>query len=203
MHSIPRNDLETAKEVTLDSGRVRKHSADPQRDEPSGLPDPTRVTATIINARANMSTCTNKAFIGATKDGIDSCDNKMNKTRESTHFEAGERFPGPIRPKEALGHTIPRRVVSFHGSCESGKISPTPIRASSLYTIIFHMINGCARLIGPRTVTNSSRGRVRVVRNPLNVMAQLADVVRRNGASRGSVCTARGSRDPTLFTAGT
>ncbi|PKI31486.1 hypothetical protein CRG98_048123 [Punica granatum] len=52
-------------------------------------------------------------------------------------------------------------------------------------------------------MTNSSRWRVRVVRNPLNVMARLADVVRRNGASRSSVCTARGSRGLTLFTAGT
>ncbi|PKI40403.1 hypothetical protein CRG98_039207 [Punica granatum] len=39
----------------------------------------------------------------------------------------------------------------------------------------------CARLVGPRTVTTSSRGRVRVVRNPLNVMARLAEVVGGNG----------------------
>ncbi|PKI61338.1 hypothetical protein CRG98_018273 [Punica granatum] len=43
------------------------------------------------------------------------------------------------------------------------------------------MNGGCARLIGPRTVTTSSRGRVRVVRNPLNVMARLAEVVGENG----------------------
>ncbi|PKI34663.1 hypothetical protein CRG98_044946 [Punica granatum] len=36
---------------------------------------------------------------------------------------------------------------------------------------------GRARLVGPRIVTTSSRERVRVVRNPLNVMARLSDVV--------------------------
>ncbi|OWM77012.1 hypothetical protein CDL15_Pgr010100 [Punica granatum] len=51
--------------------------------------------------------------------------------------------------------------------------------------------DGCARLIDPRTVTTSSRGRVRVVRSPLNVMARLAKVVRGNGT--------RGDRDH-LFT---
>ncbi|OWM91591.1 hypothetical protein CDL15_Pgr022340 [Punica granatum] len=65
------------------------------------------------------------------------------------------------------------------------------------------MNDGCARLIGPRTVTTSSRGRVRVVRNPWNVMARLAEVVGRNGTSEGSVCTARGSRDPIVLVAGT
>ncbi|PKI32046.1 hypothetical protein CRG98_047563, partial [Punica granatum] len=55
---------------------------------------------------------------------------------------------------------------------------------------------GCARLVGPRTVTTSSRRRVRVVRNPLNVRARLAEVVGRNGMSEGSVCAARSSRDP-------
>ncbi|OWM76790.1 hypothetical protein CDL15_Pgr028308 [Punica granatum] len=64
------------------------------------------------------------------------------------------------------------------------------------------MNDGCARLIGPRTVTTSSRGRVRVVRNPWNVMARLAEVVGRNGTSEGSVCTARGSRDPIVLVAG-
>ncbi|OWM76835.1 hypothetical protein CDL15_Pgr016482 [Punica granatum] len=65
------------------------------------------------------------------------------------------------------------------------------------------MNGGCARLIGPRTVTTSSRERVRVVRNPWNVMARLAEVVGGNGTSGGSVCTARGSRDPNVLTAGT
>ncbi|PKI48746.1 hypothetical protein CRG98_030860 [Punica granatum] len=41
--------------------------------------------------------------------------------------------------------------------------------------------DGCARLIDPRTVTTSSRGRVRVVRSPLNVMARLAKVAREFG----------------------
>ncbi|PKI41504.1 hypothetical protein CRG98_038106 [Punica granatum] len=41
--------------------------------------------------------------------------------------------------------------------------------------------SGCARWIGSRIVTTSSRGRVRVVRNPLNVMARLAEVVEQNG----------------------
>ncbi|PKI47862.1 hypothetical protein CRG98_031736 [Punica granatum] len=48
------------------------------------------------------------------------------------------------------------------------------------------MNDGCARLIGPRTVTTSSRGRMRVVRNPWNVMARLAEVVGRNDTSEGS-----------------
>ncbi|OWM84383.1 hypothetical protein CDL15_Pgr017487 [Punica granatum] len=51
------------------------------------------------------------------------------------------------------------------------------------------MNGGCARLVGPRTVTTSSRGRVRVVRNPLNVMARLVKVVGRNGTRRGLACT--------------
>ncbi|PKI73017.1 hypothetical protein CRG98_006592 [Punica granatum] len=59
-----------------------------------------------------------------------------------------------------------------------------------------------SRLIGPRTVTTSSRGRVRVVRNPLNVVARLAKVVGRNGTSEGSVCTAKSSRDPIAPSAG-
>ncbi|OWM82734.1 hypothetical protein CDL15_Pgr024884 [Punica granatum] len=58
------------------------------------------------------------------------------------------------------------------------------------------MNNGCARLIGPRIVTTSSRGRVRVVRNPWNVMARLAEVVGRNGTSEGLVCAARGVSGP-------
>ncbi|PKI50349.1 hypothetical protein CRG98_029258 [Punica granatum] len=53
---------------------------------------------------------------------------------------------------------------------------------------------GCARLVGPRTVATSSRMRMRVVRNPLNVMARLAEVVGRNGTSKGSVCAARSFR---------
>ncbi|PKI42423.1 hypothetical protein CRG98_037189 [Punica granatum] len=65
------------------------------------------------------------------------------------------------------------------------------------------MNDSCARLTGPRTVTTSSRGRVRVVRNPWNMMARLAEVVGRNGTSEGSVCTARGSRDPIVLVAGT
>ncbi|OWM87087.1 hypothetical protein CDL15_Pgr008283 [Punica granatum] len=65
------------------------------------------------------------------------------------------------------------------------------------------MNDGCARLIGPRIVTTSSRGRVRVVRNPFDVMARLAEVVGRNGTSEGPVCTARGSRDPIVLAAGT
>ncbi|OWM77046.1 hypothetical protein CDL15_Pgr019845 [Punica granatum] len=43
------------------------------------------------------------------------------------------------------------------------------------------MNDGYARLIGPRTVTTSSRERVRVVRNPWNVMARLAEVMGGNG----------------------
>ncbi|OWM90781.1 hypothetical protein CDL15_Pgr002704 [Punica granatum] len=65
------------------------------------------------------------------------------------------------------------------------------------------MNDGCTRLIGPQTVTISSRGRVRVLRNPLNVMARLAEVVGRNGLSEGPMCTARGSRDPIVLAAGT
>ncbi|PKI77695.1 hypothetical protein CRG98_001925 [Punica granatum] len=44
---------------------------------------------------------------------------------------------------------------------------------------------GCARWIGPRILTTSSRGRVRVVRNPLNVMARLDKVLERNGTRGG------------------
>ncbi|OWM82752.1 hypothetical protein CDL15_Pgr008633 [Punica granatum] len=65
------------------------------------------------------------------------------------------------------------------------------------------MNDGCARLIGSRTVTTSSRGRVRVARNPLNMMARLAEAVGRNGTSEGSMCTARGPRDPIALSAGT
>ncbi|OWM82694.1 hypothetical protein CDL15_Pgr024846 [Punica granatum] len=65
------------------------------------------------------------------------------------------------------------------------------------------MNGGCARLIGPRIVTTSSRERVRVVRNPWNVTARLVEVVGRNGTSEGSVCTAKGSRDPIVLVAGT
>ncbi|PKI68498.1 hypothetical protein CRG98_011094 [Punica granatum] len=50
------------------------------------------------------------------------------------------------------------------------------------------MNDGCARFVGPRTVTTSSLGRVRVVRNPLDVMARLTEVVGRNGTWLESVC---------------
>ncbi|PKI71770.1 hypothetical protein CRG98_007836 [Punica granatum] len=58
------------------------------------------------------------------------------------------------------------------------------------------MDGGCARLIGPRIVTTNSRGRARVVRNPWNVMARLAEVVGRSGTSEGSMCAARGISRP-------
>ncbi|OWM75267.1 hypothetical protein CDL15_Pgr023788 [Punica granatum] len=65
------------------------------------------------------------------------------------------------------------------------------------------MNDGCARLIGPRTVTTSSRGRVRVVRNPLNVMARLAEVVGRNGTWLARCARLGRSRDPNVLAAGT
>ncbi|OWM82870.1 hypothetical protein CDL15_Pgr020316 [Punica granatum] len=65
------------------------------------------------------------------------------------------------------------------------------------------MNDGCARLIGPRTVTTSSRGRVRVVRNPLNVMARLGKVVERNGTRRGLGVHPVTSRDSIALAAGT
>ncbi|PKI32762.1 hypothetical protein CRG98_046847 [Punica granatum] len=43
---------------------------------------------------------------------------------------------------------------------------------------------GGARLNGSRHATTLSRGRVRVVRNPYEVMARLAMVVGRNGVPR-------------------
>ncbi|PKI73041.1 hypothetical protein CRG98_006536 [Punica granatum] len=49
---------------------------------------------------------------------------------------------------------------------------------------------GCARWYGSRTVATSSRGRVEVVRDPLNVMARLAEVVRENG-TRGNSAAPR------------
>ncbi|PKI55021.1 hypothetical protein CRG98_024586 [Punica granatum] len=55
---------------------------------------------------------------------------------------------------------------------------------------------GCARSVGPRTVTTSSRGRVRVVRNPLNVMARLTEVVGGNGTSGGVRCARPGVSGP-------
>ncbi|PKI44333.1 hypothetical protein CRG98_035274 [Punica granatum] len=58
------------------------------------------------------------------------------------------------------------------------------------------MNGGCARLIGPRTVTTSSRGRVRVVRNPLDVMARLREVVGGNGTSLRRGCTRLASLGP-------
>ncbi|OWM77016.1 hypothetical protein CDL15_Pgr010104 [Punica granatum] len=58
------------------------------------------------------------------------------------------------------------------------------------------MNGGCARLIGPRTVTTSSRGRVRVVRNPVNVMARLGEVVGGNGTSLRRGCTRLASLGP-------
>ncbi|PKI44056.1 hypothetical protein CRG98_035558, partial [Punica granatum] len=57
-----------------------------------------------------------------------------------------------------------------------------------------------ARSVGPRTVTTSSRGRVRVVRNPLNVMARLAEVVGRNGTWLARCVRLGGSRDPNVLT---
>ncbi|PKI73399.1 hypothetical protein CRG98_006169 [Punica granatum] len=58
------------------------------------------------------------------------------------------------------------------------------------------MNGGCARLIGPRTVTTSSRERMRVVRNPLNMMARLAEVVGGNGTSEGLRCARLGISGP-------
>ncbi|PKI48267.1 hypothetical protein CRG98_031341, partial [Punica granatum] len=58
------------------------------------------------------------------------------------------------------------------------------------------MNGGCARLIGPQIVTTSSRVRVRVVRNPLNVVARLGKVVGGNGTSLRRGCTRLASLGP-------
>ncbi|OWM68700.1 hypothetical protein CDL15_Pgr020640 [Punica granatum] len=70
--------------------------------------------------------------------------------------------------------SVPRPEQTRKCERKLGKNEENPVREKRVN-------GGCARLIGPRTVTTSSRGRVRVVRNPLNVMARLAEVVGRNG----------------------
>ncbi|PKI69969.1 hypothetical protein CRG98_009638, partial [Punica granatum] len=73
--------------------------------------------------------------------------------------------------------SVPRPEQTRKCERKLGKNEENPVREK--------LVNGgCARLIGPRTVTTSSRERVRVVRNPLNVMARLSEVVGRNGTSR-------------------
>ncbi|PKI59641.1 hypothetical protein CRG98_019978 [Punica granatum] len=56
----------------------------------------------------------------------------------------------------------------------------------------------CARSVGPRIVTTSSREGVRVVRNPWNVMARLAEVVGGNGTRGGLRCARLGVSGPDL-----
>ncbi|PKI37167.1 hypothetical protein CRG98_042441 [Punica granatum] len=70
--------------------------------------------------------------------------------------------------------SVPRPEQTRKCERKLGKNEENPVREKRVN-------GGCARLIGPRTVTASSRGRVRVVRNPLNVMARLAEVVEENG----------------------
>ncbi|PKI78401.1 hypothetical protein CRG98_001222 [Punica granatum] len=95
-------------------------------------------------------------------------------------------------PSLRLGREFPR----FDRGLD---VSLTPIRATSHHGR--HVIRTCN--MGSRTVIASSRGRVRLVRNPLNVMARLAKVVEGNGTSGELGAPDGGSRDPTLFTAGT
>ncbi|PKI34042.1 hypothetical protein CRG98_040617 [Punica granatum] len=74
---------------------------------------------------------------------------------------------------------VPRPEQTRKRERKIGKNVRNPVREK-------RMNDGCARLIGPQTVITSSRGRVRVVRNPWNVMARLAEVVGRNGTSEDS-----------------
>ncbi|PKI68910.1 hypothetical protein CRG98_010703 [Punica granatum] len=55
----------------------------------------------------------------------------------------------------------------------------------------------------PSDRDHSSRGRVRVLRNPLSVMARLAKVVGRNGTCRGLGAHSVMSKDPIALVAGT
>ncbi|PKI53552.1 hypothetical protein CRG98_026053 [Punica granatum] len=71
--------------------------------------------------------------------------------------------------------------------CGPRELSATPLKGSR-----------CARWYGSRTVTTSSRGRVRVMRDPLNVMARLAKVVGGNGTCGGRMHT-RGVLETRLF----
>ncbi|OWM66497.1 hypothetical protein CDL15_Pgr013714 [Punica granatum] len=64
--------------------------------------------------------------------------------------------------------SVPRPEQTRKCERKLGKNEENPVREKRVN-------GGCARLIGPRTVTTSSRGRVRVVRNPLDVMARLAE----------------------------
>ncbi|PKI68250.1 hypothetical protein CRG98_011330, partial [Punica granatum] len=66
--------------------------------------------------------------------------------------------------------SVPRPEQTRKCERKFGKNERNPVREKRVN-------DGCARLVGPRTVTTSSPGRVRVVRNPLNVMARLAEVV--------------------------
>ncbi|PKI31387.1 hypothetical protein CRG98_048222, partial [Punica granatum] len=79
--------------------------------------------------------------------------------------------------------SVPRPEQTRKCETKFGENERNPVREK-------RMNDGCARLVGPRTVTTSSRGRGRVVRNPLNMMARLAEVVRGNG-TRGGLRYAR------------
>ncbi|OWM90855.1 hypothetical protein CDL15_Pgr010666 [Punica granatum] len=92
--------------------------------------------------------------------------------------------------------SVPRPEQTRKCERKLGKNEENPVREKRVN-------GGCARLIGPRTVTTSSRGRVRVVRNPLNVMARLAEVVGRNGTWLARCARLGKSRDPKVLTAGT
>ncbi|PKI58317.1 hypothetical protein CRG98_021294 [Punica granatum] len=132
--------------------------------------------------------------------------------RESTHFGAKEATSDPCGPRELSAApfkgsrefpwltwvkagfvgllrdrsrrpwadpNVPRPEQTRKCERKFGKNERNPVREKRVN-------DGCARLAGPRTVTTSSRGRVRVVRNPWNVMARLAEVVGGNGTSGGS-----------------
>ncbi|PKI70823.1 hypothetical protein CRG98_008790 [Punica granatum] len=85
--------------------------------------------------------------------------------------------------------SVPRPEQTRKRERKFGKSENNPVREKRVN-------DGCARLIGPRTVTTSSRGRVRVVRNPLNAMARLAEVVGGNGTREGLGCARLGVSGP-------
>ncbi|PKI33300.1 hypothetical protein CRG98_046309 [Punica granatum] len=113
-----------------------------------------------------------------------------------TRLEATGEGPEGWQPRQSVKKRVGTRAPGT-ARCGAGLVGLLRGRSRRI-----RGKGSCARSVGPRTVTTYSRGRVRIVRNPLNVMARLAEVVGRNGMWLARCARLGGSRDPNVLTVG-
>ncbi|PKI52282.1 hypothetical protein CRG98_027324 [Punica granatum] len=139
-------------------------------------------TDSLLDGRNHLGPVWSKGTLGHTYSRV-----ARRQSRQLRKNEVGTLAPVTARCKVRLvgllrggsrglwaDPNVPRPEQTRKCERKFGKNVRNPVREK-------WMNDGCARLIGPRTVTTSSRGRVRVVKDPWNMMARLAEVVGRNG----------------------